>query len=187
MADLVTYSEVQARAMEADATIDSQQTEVEGVISDISARIESHLYRELLSHEITQRIYRAQWMREPIEDAFVVWASAWPVVSVSTDGFSRLDDRKIKGRRDDVAITYTAGYKRVGEGGTEPELPNDIRNVCLRLVLFEVSETADDMLGLGQREQAIGNGNQLTVRGRDRDFQQRELAKLDHYKRRIAL
>jgi len=199
-ADLVTYNEVQSRAMEADATIDNEQAEVEAVIADISRRIESHLHRPLIAHSVTQRIYRPAWHDEAVSEEVVAWAEHWPVVEVLADDYSAFESRKIQAESaDDVAMTYVAGYRRadqsladlqaeVPSATVEPGvLPEDIRNVALRLVLFEVAETADDILGLGQREQAIGTGNALTVRGRDSGFQMRELRKLDTYKRRIAL
>lgn len=173
--------------MDSDATIDSQQTAVEGIIADVSERVQSYLNRDLIEHTVTQRIYRNAWEEEPIDDTWIAWARDWPLISIDTSGYSIYDDRRIQGDRDDVKITYDAGYAPTSGSMTADPLPADITNVCLRVVLFEVSETGDDMLGLGQREQAIGNGNQLTVRGRDSGFVMRELHKLDRYKRRIAL
>jgi len=197
--DLTTYSEVQARAMEADATIDAEQAEVEAIITEASTRIASYLNRDVIATAHKQRIYRNAWAHEPIGGSYVAWADQWPVVEVLTDGYSRLDDRKIEGNTDDVLIEYVAGYIRADQSLTDVQgripdatqtpdtLPTDIRNVCIRLVLYEVAETADDSLGLGQKEQAIGGANTLTVRGRDSAFYSRELAKLDRYKRRIKV
>jgi len=185
--------------MQADATIDDEQSEVEAVITEASARIASYLNRDVIATAHEQRIYRNAWTHEPIGDTYVAWADQWPVVEVLTDGYSRLDARKIEGDTDDVLIGYIAGYIRADQSladvqaevpdatQTPGTLPNDIRNVCLRLVLYEVAETADDSLGLGQKEQAIGGANTLTVRGRDSAFYSRELAKLDRYKRRIKV
>lgn len=195
--DLITYTEVQARAMQADATIDDEQSEVEAVIAEVSTRIASYLNRDLIATAHEQRVYRNAWTHEPIGDTYVAWADQWPLVEVLTDDYSRLDDRKIEGDTGDVLIEYVAGHIRADQDLTDvqaeipdatetpPALPTDIRNACIRLVLYEVAETADDTLGLGQKEQAIGGANTLTVRGRDPQFYARELRKLDRYKRRI--
>ena len=196
--DLVTYEEVKSRAMESDRSIDEEQTAVVGVISSVSASVESYLNRTLIATAHTQEVYLEQWQEERIDDTYSAWAEQWPVTEVQTTGYEG-ESRKIYGDADDVRIDYIAGFRRedqtlsdvqqeVPAATVEPEpLPRDIADVTIRLVLYYVGETADATLGIGQKEQSIGTGNALTVRGRDPAFVAREMGRLDTYKRRIHL
>jgi hypothetical protein len=196
--DLVTYEEVKSRAMESDRSIDEEQAAVVGVISSVSASVESYLNRTLIATAHTQEVYLEQWQEERIDDTYSAWAEQWPVTEVQTTGYEG-EPRKIYGDADDVRVDYIAGFRRedqalsdvqqeVPAATVEPEpLPGDIADVTIRLVLYYVGETADATLGIGQKEQAVGTGNALTVRGRDPAFVAREMGRLDTYKRRIHL
>jgi hypothetical protein len=197
--DLVTYEEVQERAMSSDRSITDEPPAVVGIISSVSRSIESYLHRRLTASVHTQAIMLEEWKRERIDDTHVAWTEQWPITEVLTDGYTRFDKQKVAGDADSLRVSYIAGYLRQDQEisdlqgqvpqatETPPTLPGDITDVALRLVLYYVSETGAGSLGLGQKEQAVGSGNALTVRGQDPAFVTREMSRLDRYKRRIAL
>ena len=194
--NLVTYQDVLRRAMESSATIEAQQAEVERVIRDVTALIQSYLNRRLIAYTHTQRVLPGEFEYDPIAGEDTFWADAWPVVEVLTDGYDRLTDRRIEGEADAVAVDYVAGYRRSGQtlgqlqqnnpnATVHPDvLPADITRTALRLVIAEVSEVSDDLLGIGQKEVSIGR-DVTTYQGADAGFVQRELSRLDRYRRRI--
>lgn len=199
---ILTTSEVDIAALAASDAAKDEKVVVSRLIGDVQRRIESYISQPLTIHRDTQGIRRHEWVEDEVQDddfAVYAWADHRPVVQVDGDVDARFsNDRFVKDHRDDLKVDYFAGYVRSDidladlptatgeklEGLSErpPTLPQDIRRVAIKLILYELNQ-AEHRAGMGTTTAAIGGGDSITVEGPDPGFPERQLRQLDPHKR----
>jgi hypothetical protein len=203
--DILTPQEIDTEALAASDAAQDEKVVVSRLIGDVQRRIESYISQPLTVHRHTQGVRRWDWVEDEVQSdvgnfAVAAWADHQPVVEVvNGDVSARFSgDRFVKDHRDDLKVEFFAGYVRQDvaladlpnsdgerlDGLTErpPTLPQDIRRVAVKLVLYELNQ-AEHRQGMGTTTAAIGGGDTITVEGPDPGFPERQLRQLDPYKR----
>ena len=200
--DILTVSEVIDGALSS-ADYSGTETEVQQAIRDAQGLIEGHLHQKVMAHRKTDLIQRRDWLLDERtgETKVRAWAEHQPIVQVLSPAELSIrvgsKDQFVRGRPEVTETEYVAGWMRrrqslsdlptgSGErldGLTEepPPLPGDVRRVAMNLTLFSLNE-AEHGVGITDRQQATGAGT-VTVTGPDPSFEQRQLRKLDRYRR----
>jgi hypothetical protein len=198
----LTTSEIDTAALASSDAAKDEKVVVSRLISDVQRRIESYISQPLMIHRDTQGIRRWEWSEDEVQDgdfAVYAWADHRPVVQVDGEVSVRFSkDRFVKDHRDDLRVDYFAGYVRDdtdladlptasgeeldGLSERPPTLPQDIRRVAIKLVLYELNQ-AEHRQGMGTTTAAIGGGESITIEGPDPGFPERQLKQLDPYKR----
>jgi len=199
--DLLTVQEVQDAALSSSsAATDNPSGVVEEAIRDVQGAITDYLGMAPIVHDRTERIEHHEWREDDTatnsDKNWIAWARHQPIVEVESpsDVSIYFDSRRFEhDKPDDLRVRYFAGYKRSDQisgeqqsrltdlGTTPPNLPNDIRRVAIKLTLFELTEM-EHGAGIGQVQQAVGQGQQTTVEGTDAQFVRRQLRRLSGHK-----
>lgn len=200
--DILNYTDIEVSSLASSAPVADEPAAVQEAAEDAQARMESYVGHPLMVHSHTQGIQRWEWTADEVQSDYKVkaWADRQPVVEIkSGDPSIRFgNDRFLNDHRDDLTVTYFAGYIRkdqslaglpTGSGDpldgltTEPPtLPRDVRRVAIRLTLFELN-LAEHRAGMGTTTAAVGGGDTITIEGPDPEFPMRQLRQLDSYKR----
>jgi len=179
------------------------EAQVKEAILDAQGLIENHLHQKVMVHRTTQLVEPRDWLVDERTDTTKVraWAETQPVVQVvSPPELSVRIGGSRQFVRNEAQVTeaeYFAGWRRRDQAlsdlptGTDerldglttepPPLPGEIRRVALNLTLYALNE-AEHAPGITDRQQATGAGT-VTISGPDPGFEQRQLRKLDRYRR----
>jgi hypothetical protein len=202
--DILTPSAVVDAAMQGTSAPEEFPAEVQREIRDVQDQMASYVGYPLMATRHTQGIRRYDWLIDETQDDTWRWhADRVPVVEVlSPSGISiRFDEQQLTTDEPDaVHVTYVAGYRRQNQALSDlptgsgealdgltvepPALPGVIRSVALRLTIARITDVAAGTLG-ARREAAVGSQDLVTIEGMDRGFEQREMRKLDPYKRHL--
>lgn len=198
--DILDYSDIEVSSLSSSSAVEDEPPAVVAAARDAQRRMASYIGHPLMIHSHTQGIRRWQWTQDDVEDGVKAWADHQPVVEVSSgDVDVRFGgDRFTKEHRDDLKVTYFAGYIREDQSlsdlptssndpldglSTEPPtLPPDIRRVAIRLTLYELN-VAEHRSGMGTTTASVGGGGSVTIEGPDPGFPERQLSQLDSYRR----
>lgn len=200
--DLIPYEDF-ARDTLQGVELDGMGSAIEAAITDATAQIETHLNRKLIVREHIQPIANGEWLPNEYDDPDLIegtrlaWADQWPIVQVETAGVSTFaDNRRLKVDADDAdpgSYTYFAGYRRqdqdlsalqaeLSDLTTLPDvLPPDIRRCAFALATYELVRAAEGTIGR-RRVQTSGPVS-ITVDSADRGFPERELKRIDNYRK----
>jgi len=198
--DILDYSDIEVSSLSSSSAVEDEPPAVVEAARDAQRRMASYVGHRLMIHSHTQGIQRWQWTQDDVTDSVKAWADHQPVVEISSGDvdvrFGK--DRFTKEYRDDLKVTYFAGYIREDQSlsdlptsssdpldglSTEPPtLPPDIRRVAIRLTLYELN-VAEHRSGMGTTTASVGGGNSITIEGPDPSFPERQLSQLDPYRR----
>lgn len=202
--DIITPDEIKRDAINSlsidvtDATsvsgIDGSYKEVaEQLITDTSRLIDSYLNKRVIVDRYQPDIYSDLWEYDSRKGKYFYYAT-YPVVQVDTTGCTISNDKlRILSGEVENELDYYAGYKRSDQTlsdlqsqfasltGTPDNLPDDIRRVCQKIVMFELDMAINNTYAQSSRTQTMGNATSEITRLQT-DFVESELGKLYRYK-----
>jgi hypothetical protein len=169
---MLNVAEVKRLALESnvyDFDVDVQA--VQQAIKSVTASIEGYLERPVIA--ATFREYVDDWEYSRIGDHYRISPTVTPVLDVATEHI-RFNDKNIIFSTQPEYFEYTAGY--------ENEVPDDIKRVAFRLVMYEMGFAQGDLYTLDSKTVVTGSTTATVNKTRDEVYRD-ELAKLHTYKK----
>ena len=169
---MLSVAEVKRLALESNVyDFEADQPAVAQAINSVRTSVEGYLERPLSPG--TFKEYVAEWEYQRMGDHYRVSPSVTPILDVATQHVGFNESNIIFSSPVDSFI-YTAGYNS--------GIPEDIKRVAFRLVMYELGFAQGDLYTLDSKTVVTGSTTATVNKTRDEVYQD-ELAKIHHYKK----